>query len=209
MKIRSLSEFNDTLDESKAWRKKDILELKLQIEKQPKSGILAKSAIVIAYSHWEGYVRDSITAIIEYINAKKVRYNDIRIEIIVFQFLYELKHYMIHTNIDNIIELIRRINTSKRIFINSKTHIRKIKMLTWNEYKKIMQLLGLDIKSLETKQKFIDERLISTRNRIAHGEYENAVDHSLAIETLKLVIEIIEQHHAQVTEYISKKQYRK
>ena len=209
MKIRSLSEFNDTLDESKAWRKKDILELKLQIEKQPKSGILAKSAIVIAYSHWEGYVRDSITAIIEYINAKKVRYNDIRIEIIVFQFLYELKHHMIHTNIDNIIELIRRINTSKRIFINSKTHIRKIKMLTWNEYKKIMQLLGLDIKSLETKQKFIDERLISTRNRIAHGEYENAVDHSLAIETLKLVIEIIEQHHAQVTEYISKKQYRK
>ena len=209
MKIRSLSEFNDTLEESKAWRKKDILELKLQIEKQPKSSILAKSAIVIAYSHWEGYVRDSITAIIEYINARKVRYNDIRIEIIVFQFLYELKHHMIHTNIDNIIELIRRINTSKRIFINSKTHIRKIKMLTWNEYKKIMQLLGLDIKSLETKQKFIDERLISTRNRIAHGEYENAVDHSLAIETLKLVIDIIEQHHAQVTEYISKKQYRK
>src|SRR5580704_7767577 len=84
MPVRTIEELADRLDEGMAWRRIELQALKAAVsdaEKQspgsPLSRALARSGVAMLYAHWEGYVKDSCTAYVEFIAKRRLRCDEL------------------------------------------------------------------------------------------------------------------------------------
>ncbi|MDT9293653.1 MAG: MAE_28990/MAE_18760 family HEPN-like nuclease [Arthrospira platensis PCC 7345] len=64
-------------------------------------------------------------------------------------------------------------------------------------FKEITAILGLDFSPYSTKANLIDEKLLKTRNEIAHGEYL-LFDRHEYIELHRMVIEMLDLFRTQI-----------
>ena len=84
MGIRTLDELADRLDEGMAWRRIELQSLKTAISeaegrspRSPLTRALARSGVALLYAHWEGYVKDSCVAYVEYIARRRLRCDEL------------------------------------------------------------------------------------------------------------------------------------
>tara|TARA_Y100000994_G_scaffold152481_1_gene124871 strand:+ start:591 stop:992 length:402 start_codon:yes stop_codon:yes gene_type:complete len=61
----------DKLEADLGWRKKEITNL-LLLENEKNRHIIFKSALLLLYSHWEGFVKNASKAYLEYVSSKKI-----------------------------------------------------------------------------------------------------------------------------------------
>jgi hypothetical protein len=60
MKIRSVLELSEALDEASAWRKKELSTLRILIATRGRAheqAALRRAAVPILYAHWEGFAK--------------------------------------------------------------------------------------------------------------------------------------------------------
>jgi hypothetical protein len=176
MKIRTTEELSDRLANDLVWRKKELAEVKSLINlrkfSSPRYNALIRSGVCILYAHWEGFVKLAANSYLEYVANQKLNYDQLASNFLALAMKEKLKEAK-ETNKPSLYipvcdfflsQLNQRSSLPKDIISTASN-------LSSDVLKEITTILGLDFSPYSTKSKFIDEKLLKTRNEIAHGNY--------------------------------------
>jgi hypothetical protein len=177
MPVRTVDELSDRLDEGMAWRRIELQALKAAItdaERQspgaPLSRALARSGVAMLYAHWEGYVKDSCTAYVEFITRRRLRCDELCDGLLrtVLESLGRRAATGDEEALSALMDAIRRSGDSraripKLSMVDTKSNLR-YKVLC-----EILAQIGFSAEDFMTKDKLIDVSLCDRRNSIAHG----------------------------------------
>ena len=178
--MRSIVELSEKIEFNIAWRKKELTALKLQISKETSDfkSFLLRAGITFAYAHWEGFIKFSSSAYLEFIceriNRKKIAFSKLKPKFQALWISREIKQkFPEEIHFKSMVDLIEEFitNLENHIGINHENIIKTESNLSSKIFKEITQLLRLNYKLFETKEKLIDEKLLKKRNDIAHGEF--------------------------------------
>ncbi|HPI40997.1 MAG TPA: MAE_28990/MAE_18760 family HEPN-like nuclease [Pseudobdellovibrionaceae bacterium] len=174
MKIRTKENFIDLIDKEIAWRKKELSFLKSNVkENSPNYKTHLRSAIVLLYAHWEGFVKNSCELYLSYVKTQKLNYNQLSENIIALSLKNNLRDFeqsnksTIHCQVVDF--LLNSLN--QRANIPDNDTIKTGSNLTSSVLREILTSVGLDYKEYELKNNLIDSVLLKNRNSIAHGEF--------------------------------------
>ena len=178
MKVRTAEEIYDLTTYDLSWRKKEIFLLQsyADIDKSSTNKINAilRSIVVITYAHWEGFIKLSSRAYIEYISVQRLRNDELTPNFLALSIMPILLNSSPNgISFNKYVEITSFFlnDLSKQNSMTSKNVIQTKSNLSAKIFKEIVSILGFDYSIYESKEKFIDERLLKTRNKIAHGDY--------------------------------------
>jgi hypothetical protein len=175
MKIRTSENLSETLVNDLRWRRKELSALKSLIYKSISTAqqkVLLRSAIVILYAHWEGFVKLAANSYLEFVAWQKLPYNELSPNFIALAMKEKLDQAKESNKatIYNEVAVFFITKLSDRSNIKYENRI-FTSNLSSSVLKEIMSMLGLDYSFYELKEKFLDEKLLARRNQIAHGNY--------------------------------------
>lgn len=216
MGIRTLDELADRLDEGMAWRRIELQSLKTAISeaegrspRSPLTRALARSGVALLYAHWEGYVKDSCVAYVEYIARRRLRCDELNDGLLI-TVLESLGKRMSSGDEEArvaLLEVVRQPGNSraripKTSMIDTKSNLRHQVLAD------ILFKIGLPAETFATKGNLIDITLCDSRNSIAHGrEYFPAPDDFSQL--MDEVIGMMEQIHDLIAAAARLSQYRR
>lgn len=198
MKIRSKDELQDRVNNDIAQRKKEIINLKglLMKAKDKNELLLAKCLVVMSYSHWEGFVKNASRYYMMYIRQKGFssdRYSQ--------NLRSSLFYRQIMKNTDSVINKI--VLTEDCLYNNRDLIIDEDDLcdtesnLDYKTLKKILYNVGLRSTVFDTKEIFINEKIVGDRNKFAHGELQPYTKKE-ATEIADSVIELMDKFKTEI-----------
>lgn len=176
MKIRTLEQLNQRLNEDLIWRKREIADLKDLIKvktSSKKQTVLLRSGITILYAHWEGYIKTAATSYLEFVARQKLTYDDLAINFVAIAMKTKLNEATETSKATIFTEVAKFMLTqmNERSVIQHQDTIATASNLSSSVLAEINCILGLDNSFYQTKAIIIDEQRLKRRNAIAHGEY--------------------------------------
>lgn len=198
MKIRSKDELQDRVNNDIAQRKKEIINLKglLMKAKDKNELLLAKCLVVMSYSHWEGFVKNASRYYMMYIRQKGFssdRYSQ--------NLRSSLFYRQIMKNTDSVVNKI--VLTEDCLYNNRDLIIDEDDLcdtesnLDYKTLKKILYNVGLRSTVFDTKEIFINERIVGDRNKFAHGELQPYTTKE-AMEIADEVIDLMDKYKTEI-----------
>lgn len=177
MKVRTINELQDKLDNEIQWRKKELIDYKFIIERNKNSTRLApliRGGIALSYAHWEGFIKMSSSFFINYISIKKIPLDQMQLNFLALAYMKRINK---GNSIEECINLMSDIldNHQKPCKIFDKDIIETRSNLKYYVLKDILTSLGLEKSHFSSKENFIDKKLVEPRNDIAHGTYRDVV----------------------------------
>ena len=175
MRVRSLTELTQFLDDELAWRKKELTTLKVLLDKsrrQHETALLLRAAICLLYAHWEGFVKAAATGYLSYVATRGLRYQDLTPNFVALGLWSDISQAG-ESNLPTLrTALMTRLisGLSERARINWEQSIDAGSNLNFKTLNEIMCAVGLDSKEYLLKKPIIDQRLLANRNAIVHGE---------------------------------------
>jgi hypothetical protein len=195
-KIRSREECLNAIQEDSAWRKREMTVMKsyLVLFDEHDQGPLLRSAAVMIYAHWEGFVRTASEAYFSYVNEliarRHVSLSSHFTDLLMWKMFR--KKGGGHDSARNPVPFLQMrrewpCGPDEQLpadVIDTESN------LTSKVLKGLAATVGIEYTPFLTKEKLIDEHLLKLRNEIAHGrrvavqreEYE-AIEH----ETRQLI----------------------
>ncbi|MED3316512.1 MULTISPECIES: MAE_28990/MAE_18760 family HEPN-like nuclease [Bacillus cereus group] len=177
------------LDKNSSYRKREILNLTLQIESV--DGEIQKSLLrasfILLYAHFEGFTKQAIRLFLQHINSEKIPVKELHCHL---QTLHHTKKIL------DVKQAKRKIKynelTTAMVLENSeffkveekdKDIVSTESNLKFDVIEDLLFLIGVTTKkfimlsdrktSIHTKQEFINRSILEIRNAIAHGENNN------------------------------------
>ncbi len=202
MSILTAEELSTKLADDLAWRKKELSEVKALVEtrsfSEQRHTALVRGAVCILYSHWEGFVKLAANSYVEYVRKKRLKYNEISSNFLALAMKEKLKEAK-ETNKPSLYIPVCNFFLSElnQRCILPKNAISTASNLSSEILKEITDILGIDFSFYSTKSVLIDTKLLSTRNKIAHGNYLE-FDREEYIELHKEVIEMLDIFRNQI-----------
>ncbi|GLR77136.1 MAE_28990/MAE_18760 family HEPN-like nuclease [Aliivibrio sifiae] len=175
MKIKSKEHFIDVIQAERAWRRKELTNLKGLIHQSRDSHnkTLVRAGILLLYSHWEGYVKKVCEAFFYYMNFKAHKYSDLKPNFLALGLANEFNGNFPQKKFDSYLKAIdfslNKVNETK-FKIDVVTRIDTKSNLTTEVLVDLLNMLGLDSEHFKNNQHYIDSKLVKYRNAIAHGE---------------------------------------
>ncbi|TYQ27297.1 MAE_28990/MAE_18760 family HEPN-like nuclease [Pseudanabaena sp. UWO310] len=206
MKIRTLEELSDKLAKDLVWRKRELSEIKSLIEQKSlspqKHNVLLKGGVCILYSHWEGFVKLAASSYLEYVIAKKLKYNQLSKNFLALAMKAQLREAKETNKPSSFIPVCNFFlsQLDQRCSLpEPKDAISTASNLSSEILKEITEILGLDFLPFSTKIVLIDVKLLKSRNEIAHGnDYSEMPDREAYIELHEEVITMLEIFRTQI-----------
>ena len=175
MKIRSTYELEDYIANEYAWRRKELTNIKniALASRKSNRNLLIKSAFLILYAHWEGFIKNISIAYCVYLNTKGYKYKDVKINFKVFCILNKFKNVFPHKRFSSYLQIVNTLShdMDEKLFIDAEKYIDTESNLKSDVLQDITLKLGIDYSPYELKQNLIDESFVGVRNAIAHGEF--------------------------------------
>lgn len=197
MKIRTKEELTDTLNNDLAWRKKELTTLLNDVrtaqKKKPPTAL--RSAIVLLYAHWEGFVKIAAESYLTYVKSKKLKLEELEkcfIALALKQKLSEFEATSKNTIHTQLVDYLFN-SLGDRAKIDNENVISTNSNLNFSTLREILTTIGIDCTTFELKENLIDAKLLNYRNSIAHGqtlllsEFEYEIIHH---EIFSMIIEI-------------------
>ncbi len=174
-KIRTLEALQLRLDNESSWRIKEISTLKILVNT---SNSLSKktavrASIAVLYAHWEGFIKNSATMYLNYVNSQRLKYCDLESCFVVFGIKKTINELNSSLKSELQIKSLDFIRNEMNNIANLKfeSAIRTESNLNSDVFKNIISSIGFDSSKYRSRYKLIDESLLQRRNCIAHGEY--------------------------------------
>jgi hypothetical protein len=219
-------ELLDLLDEDLGWRKKEIGVL-YSIAQNNDKPVLIKSLLLIVYSHWEGFIKNSFKLYLDHVNKQNIKLTDLTDNYRAI-ILRKISNKCINSSkkltLENEMEFIRSHSES----INSTFSIEQSALsdkdsslidtssnLKPEVFFNLCNVIGFPEKeSVKIRRKWIDENLLENRHAISHGNKvlkKDAVEFDLTLESLaeikEIILAIMSSYKEDISEYSSKKLY--
>jgi len=174
VKIRTLLELSDAVDEETAWRRQE-LSLSLSSAKLARGlsqAVALRAGVALLYAHWEGWIKGVSTLYVRYVRAQRLAFSEMspgflgnalktRIEL-----LDESNRASMHTEFAEFIA--ESMGDRARL---SEHLVRTESNLSSAVLSEILCRLDIADDPFETMKHQIDTLLLHRRNRIAHGVY--------------------------------------
>jgi hypothetical protein len=196
MTIRTFDDLSNSLSGNLAWRKKELLAIKyyidLGIEDKGRLGVLSRCGIAILYAHWEGFIKIAGQNYLEFVAMQRLKNDQLSQNFLAISMRstipfsansQKISEYGKFTNFffENLSNH-AKIPYKKGLDTESNLSSTVLKEITW--------CLGIDYSPFESKEKFIDSRLLAQRNHIAHGQ-EIAIEPDDFKEMREITIEMM------------------
>jgi hypothetical protein len=194
-----LDQLLDGIDEDLAWRKKEISELFLVCQSQDIE-VLRKSLLLIMYSHWEGFVKNTSKSYLNYVSGLQVKigsltinYKTISMKGLINTCFASKDTLTLSNELSFISKFSQKDDTKFKLpAISSsdkdKSLINTQDNLSPKVFVNFCEILGLYPKDiLDTKKNYLDEVFLGNRNAISHGskiEFISGHDFDLSNEAL-------------------------
>lgn len=201
MKIRTTESLYDYISADLGWRKKELSVFKGQVEN---AGVgvrpaLLRASIALLYAHWEGFVKNCAHAYLCYLASLKLNYLQLRPEIVALAMRARLDEFettnkaLMHSTL---VRQIREDAGSRAKIPTSRDAVRTFSNLNYDRLCDILCSVGCDFSRYIEYQDLIDDQLLASRNRIAHGEedYIRLTDwNDVRVEIVKMMDDISNQ----------------
>lgn len=173
-KIRTLTQLQEVLDEEMGWRIKEVSDFKLVAKKQPESSrTFTRAGVALLYAHWEGFIKSSSEAYLNFVDNQGHVYRDLKTCFAVFGLKGRLallgSSRKAKPNIEALDFVLAEIDKPAKMSMSSAIDTES--NLTSNVFANIAASLDISVSTYETKFNLIDESLVNRRNKVAHGEY--------------------------------------
>jgi hypothetical protein len=169
------ADFSAQITEDRAWRLKEISDLKTAINRADGNlqRVLLRGLVTICYAHFEGYVRFAARKYMQYVSIRNFRYSEIDRQFLRNYFLPRLAALTTSkSSIPQRCALVDEILSSSNLrfsrinedLVNTKAN------LSFNVFAEICMVCSVPITIFSDRATFIDVFLLKRRNGIAHGE---------------------------------------
>ncbi len=176
MSIRTIDDLSDKLARELIWRKKELSDLKYYIDltlpDSKRRKVLGRCGVAILYAHWEGFVKLAGRYFLEFIAMQRLRNEELHPNLLTLSMRKQVNFApnTLKTSEFGKITNFFLSQMPSRSAIPYKTAIKTSSNLSSAVLREITWCLGLDYTPYETREKFIDSRLLGRRNIVAHGE---------------------------------------
>lgn len=172
MKIRTKEQLENALDEELAWRIKELRTLKLNIEaaRGDAQRTLCRAMSTLLYAHWEGFVSEAVARYFDYVRSLRLTYEELA------PCLYGVALQGRMANVSQAkrpgpyVELARFLRESRTERAHLPDRLEDGGNLNAAVLRGLLMAVDIDYGSFELLEKLIDERLVKTRNQVAHGQ---------------------------------------
>jgi hypothetical protein len=185
VKIRTAEQLYDFTSEELAWRKKELFSLHSMVFtpglSTNKKNALLRSAITLTYAHWEGFIKCCATSYIQYVAMQRLKHNELSPNFLALAIRPILMGAFQSKKADDHIRVVHFFlnDLSLQSSVPFKNVIETQSNLSTAILRNIITSLGFDYSVYETKEKLLDEKLLRTRNQVAHGEYIEITDNDV------------------------------
>lgn len=212
MKIKSVEKLQEVIDADVAWRKKELIEIRMLIHITG-NPVLIRSGVALLCAHFEGFIKQASNYYVVFVSYQKKFNKELKTNFIALHLKQKLlecsnsEKTSVHMRFaDHFITMINstffiKYTGDNPIISTHSTPSSKV-------FEEIVTSLGLDFSSFETKKKYIDTDLLSNRHKIVHGE-KFVIDTKDFDETFRNIMWIIEKYKDIVLDAACKKQYLK
>lgn len=213
MKIKSLEKLQDLLDKDMAWRKKELIDIKLLVH-STKNPTLCRAGIALLSAHFEGFIKQVANYYVVYVASQNIKLSQLRTN---FAAIHSGKIFDRCATSDKITVYQKVIDDflSNYTTLNFKVSYSPERPIIKTEsnpssivVRNIFDSIGLDYSPYETKSHYIDTDLLSNRHSIVHGE-NIRIEISDFDSTFKIITKIMQDFSEQVMEAAISKEYLK
>jgi hypothetical protein len=212
MSSRTPEELVDKLDAGLAWRTKELAALRFAVETSPdpEQPIMIRAAIALVYAHWEGYVKDAGTRYLKYVAMRKLPYSDLSDHFAALGVGREASRLVHAGTPDERVQAYRDLVASQAepSLLPESNIIDTGSNLNYKRFEAILSTLGIESQAYSTREAMIDERLLKTRNNIAHGDFVEP-DFDQYDEVHTAVLEMLSAVRDQIAEAVQNSAYRR
>ncbi|QLA17594.1 MAE_28990/MAE_18760 family HEPN-like nuclease [Desulfolutivibrio sulfoxidireducens] len=200
MKIRSTEELIDFLGGAIHFRKREMINIKSQLCNRERSvNSICRIAVVFAYAHWEGFIKEAAQAYICYVSSQRKTLSSLTKN---FQAICCRRCILnvssaankIHHHID-LVETILD-NGNKYYSLDYINAIQTNSNLNAEVFHNICMTVGIPSVSDTCSNRFIDE-LVKNRCCIAHGNNYDP-DYGYAMKAIDFVLEAIDKFKTDI-----------
>ena len=195
-KIRTTNQLQDFLDHEFSWRLREIQDIRSAARTAagaPSQKTFIRAGVTLLYAHWEGFVKASADAYVNYLSCKGLRNSELRSCFMALGLKSRI-HVLLTSSsrstasisaLDVILaELEKPANLPVGNAIDTQSNLSSAVFMD------IVGWIGLDAERYSTKFKLLDESLLKRRNRIAHGKYLE-LDQSAFDDLVNQVLELL------------------
>jgi hypothetical protein len=174
-KFKIPGHLQDFLDAEFGWRLKEIADLKRSVKDASGSrqDTLLRAGVSLLYAHWEGFVKASAEGFINYVSNRGLKYSELRACFVMRGLKKEVSILAEARPGQRAVEAVEFVlsKLDERASIPFRGVVSARSNLNSEVFRDIAVSIGISPEPYETKYNLIDERLLSRRNRVAHGEY--------------------------------------
>lgn len=211
MSARTAEDLSDRLAEDLIWRKKELTIFKdlLRRAEPARKKAVQRALVAMLYAHWEGYVKNASRRYLEHLAMRRLLYSELTSNFVALGLQAQIRDAARQRNHAALTALIDwfRTGMASRSRIPHKDGLDTAANLSSEVLREITSALGLSYAHFETKTVLLDERLLSARNRIAHGEYLE-LDEAAVLELVDEVQGMMEHFRTLIENAVALGAYR-
>lgn len=204
MKIKTKEKLQDLIDEDLAWRKKELIEVKLHISSFHNKTMI-RMGIALLSAHFEGFVKQAANYYVCFVSSQHIEMMKLKKCFLAMSCIKSMsvcaeteKITAIERALDKCIE--KYNNQTFKVSYSAENPIIKTQSNPSSVvFKEIVNSIGLDYEPYKMMEKYIDTDLQRNRHAVVHGE-KNIIDERDFMETYEHIIDIMESFKAQVIE---------
>lgn len=212
IKIKTIEKLEDLLMQDLAWRKKEMVSLKILVDKdEVNEPILLRAGIALLCAHFEGFIKRASNCYIGYVSEQKKMYSELKKNFIALKMEKEFKScaksdkHSVHKKL-----LLMHDDLATKKFVEKYDENNPFISTHSNpssaELREILETIGIESDIFETKATYIDSSLLKKRHQVVHGNH-SVLDKDDFLTTFGIIIKLIEDYKDLIIDAADDKKY--
>lgn len=211
----------EKLSKDLSFRKQEITILDQNVFSVMKKEPIIKSSFLVLYAHFEGFTKVAMRLYLEYLNEQDIAVKHLIQNLQTLSHISKIIDIRQSNSVIKYHELTEMVNDEGKIFKVKQMDKSIIDTESNLKYKKLMDFLFMldltpkkfemniegNIVTLDTRQNFIDEKILHKRNCIAHGE-NIKIEINEFQEVKDFVIEYMDKLYYYILEVCNNQMYK-
>lgn len=177
MTLRTIADLSTFLRSDLAWRRKEnsVFHSIVRTSEAAKKQALLRGAVAVLYAHWEGFVKTSCRAYLEYVRIRRLNHSELAAPFLCLAARRRLGNLdPTSKRLDNYVDLCEWFleEWDRKAWLPNADAVISTSNLNSDILKSMFRGLGLNYHSdFQIAEKPIIDSLVDLRNHLAHGEW--------------------------------------